>query len=1080
MKKLLTLYLILNTYISIAQQQYTFTNYTQEQGLPSGTIRGIYKDTTGYLWLTSEEGIARFDGYNFKAFRHNPDDGTSLPTDIAWYGAFPRYGDIYFETQGRFCKYIPATESFTFKLPFGDTLDLFRINEVKGISDHYWALSKFSVFKISKVCTQRFALPYPIAPKDWRVIASADTRMLLSTNSIGKTHLLFLDEKLKTITEIKIPKSDVIKDSSTFADVFLIGHDFYLINKKTVFRFNSVTRAFECHFDLKNTGNFDNAFPFYLPLNDSLVFIRSQKGFLIIINIRTSEEKMVVVNKKITEQTLTDKMILSCTADNIGGVWLGTAQMGILHYNLSTGELTQYIHEPGNSNSLPGNMIDKILADENGVIWASCFGQGLIKMEPVTALFKTTVPATDKDSYTEGQGWSANIRSFLETNDGYWIATMKGLFSYSSQTHQFINIQSLCPGNIETRSGYDDDRLLSKSFSFGSLARDHAGNVWIGTWYGELVIYNTRLKHSFSIRPQPLKVKNERIFRNLFCDRKNRMWISTLGTGICIVDCNTLNFEKIHEIKFEYSFPDANDSTAIPPATVFVVSEDAQGNIWAGTENGLCRYNEQTKKWKRYFNIPGNENSLHNSNVRSLCLDKKGNLWIGTNGGGLNRYNKEQDNFTQFTKANGLPDDRIYTLVCDNNGMLWMGTNYGLCRFNPIDFSCKNFSDKDGIQNYEYNTGAAIKLKDGTLLIGGITGYNIIDPDKIENDKSIPQVVISSFKVFDKETPIGDGHLNLNFDENRLSFEFAALSYFRNQKNRYAYMLEGVDHDWIFSDKRRYVTYSKLEPGNYTFKVKACNSDGVWNEAGTQLQITITPPWWKQTWFMILCIMVGAAIIYLIDRMQRNRKKQMEEVRARISRDLHDDIGSTLQSISVMSEIARMKSKSDNMQESMPFIEKIGSASRDMVEKMNDIVWAVNPQNDNFENIILHMRAFGGELLAGKDIALHFKTDSGLNSIKLTMEKRKSFFLVYKEALNNAYKYSCAKNVKVEISKTNHTLKLVVEDDGVGFNMNENHLKIGGNGLKNMNTRAAELNGSISITSEPGHGTKVSLTVNLK
>ncbi|MBK7809795.1 MAG: tetratricopeptide repeat protein [Saprospiraceae bacterium] len=231
---------------------------------------------------------------------------------------------------------------------------------------------------------------------------------------------------------------------------------------------------------------------------------------------------------------------------------------------------------------------------------------------------------------------------------------------------------------------------------------------------------------------------------------------------------------------------------------------------------------------------------------------------------------------------------------------------------------------------------------------------------------------------------------------------------------------------------------------------------------------------------IILLFLTGTAILFFIDRTKRNRMKQLEAVRGSISRDLHDDIGSTLQSISVMSEIARMKSTSGGSQESIPFLEKIGRASRDMMEKMNDLVWAVSPQNDNFENIIYHMRAFGGELLAGKDIALHFKSDSDLNSIILSMEKRKSFFLVYKEALNNIYKYSGAKNVTVEISKTNHKLNLVVLDDGVGFNMNENHLKIGGNGLKNMNARAAELNGTISITSAPGKGTTVSLMVNLK
>jgi class 3 adenylate cyclase len=250
--------------------------------------------------------------------------------------------------------------------------------------------------------------------------------------------------------------------------------------------------------------------------------------------------------------------------------------------------------------------------------------------------------------------------------------------------------------------------------------------------------------------------------------------------------------------------------------------------------------------------------------------------------GGLNRYNKEQDNFTHFTTENGLVNDQIYSLVCDNNGMLWMGTNSGLCRFNPMDYSCKNFSEKDGIQNYEYNTGAAIKLKDGTLLIGGIAGYNIINPDKIENKKlALPVVVISSFKIFDRETPTGDGHLKLSFKENSISFEFAGLSYYRNQENHYAYKLEGVDRDWIKSGTRRYVSYSKLQPGDYTFKVKASNTDGMWNETGAQLQITITPPWWKTSWakFSFVLFVVGSSIGYYRYRTHAFRVRQRELVK---------------------------------------------------------------------------------------------------------------------------------------------------------------------------------------------------------
>ena len=1076
MKKLLTYSFLLLTVCAFAQQQYTFTNYTQEQGLPSGTIRGIYKDTTGYIWFTSEGSLSRFDGYSYKTYRYNPDIPTGLPSAAFWEAAFPRYGDIYFSDKESYLYFNPATESFS--TPFKDAGEIISVNEAKGVEDCYWFRSEDAIYRKSKNGTERYTLP-GVWPLGTQMIPSPGNSCMFFNE--GTKELLYFDYQTKQFSTPKILDSRGMEDSSSVAEVIFTDHHFYLFTAHRLYRFDSATKSFVWQLDLKRTGNFDYQFRPYLSFNDSIVVIRSKSCYINILNIRTGVEKLVCVNKKIPEAELNDGFILTTVADHNGGVWIGTNNMGLIHYNLFTGQQEQYIHEPANSNSLPGNFITWVKPDDNGVVWASCYGYGIVKMEPVSALFKTAIPVvTKKSSSLQGGAWSENIRCFLGTEDGYWIGTMNGLFAYSNQTREFTNLSNLCPVSTPDNNVYDTE--FTKAFPVGSLAEDHSGNVWIGTWFGELVVYNPTLKKSFPFRrPQPLKDREKYgIFRNLYCDHKNRMWISTQEAGISIVDCNALNFENVNEATFEYNFPDAKDTTALQPGIAFVVTEDAEGHIWAGTENGLCRYNEQTKKWKRYYNIPGNENSIHNNNVRSLCLDKKGALWIGTNGGGLNRYNKEQDNFTHFTIEDGLVDDQVYSLVCDQNGMLWMGTNHGLCRFNPMDYSCKNFSKKDGIQNYEYNTGAALKLKDGTLLIGGITGYNIIEPNKIENKKSAPPtVVIASFKVFDKETPIGNHIIALKYKENTLTFEFAALSYFQNHDNHYAYMLEGVDHDWIFSDTRRYVTYSKLAPGQYTFKVKASNSDGVWNETGTQLQITITPPWWQRTWFVLLCFLVTIAIIYFINRYEQNRKKQLEAIRARISRDLHDDMGSTLQSISVMSEMARMKSQSDNQKESIPFIEKIGSASREMVEKMNDIVWAVNPANDQFENIILHMRAFGGELLAGKDIALHFKADSGLNGIRLSMEKRKSFFLVYKEALNNVYKYSNAKNVNVEISKTNHTLKLVVQDDGVGFNMHDDRLKTGGNGLKNMNTRATELNGTISIASETGKGTKVSLTVNL-
>ncbi len=871
-KLLLTLGVCFLCAAAFAQQQYTITNYTQEQGLPSGTIRGIYKDTTGYIWFTSEGSVARFDGYNYKTYRHNPDVSSSLPKNFVWEGAFPKFGDIYFGMKETNFSFNPASESFT--APFGGSVEIFSIDEAKGVKDCYWLRAKNAIYRISKTGTERFALPYD-RPFASQMIASTDNDCMLFIEHTKD--VLFFDYQTKQFSKPKILDRTGMEDSSSVVEVIFTGNNFYLFTSKSLYRFDSTSNSFVWHLDLKRTGNFDYVFRPYSVFNDSLVVIRSQTGYINIFNIRTGEEKLFYVNKKLPERELNDRFILESVPDNKGGLWIGTNNMGLIYYNVFTGELEQYIHEPTNSNSLPGNFAFAVLPDENGVVWASCFGHGIVKMEPVRALFKKAIPVATKKTNT----WTENIRGFIGTEDGYWVATLNGLFSYSNQTREFSNLNYLCPVSDPDNSNISPE--FAASYPIGSFAEDRSGNYWIGTWYGELVVYNTKLNQPFPFRrPQPMKDREaDGVFRNLYCDSKNRMWISTKGAGISMVDCNALNYENINEAKFQYNFHDEKDSTSLAAGIVFIVTEDADGNIWAGTENGLCRYNEQTKKWKRYVNIPGNEKSIHNSNVRSLCLDKKGTLWIGTNGGGLNRYNKEQDNFTHFTIENGLADDQIYTLLCDNNGMLWMGTNHGLCRFNPEDYSCKNFTDKDGIQNYEYNTGAALKLKDGTLLFGGVAGYNIIDPDKIENKKSKPPVVvITSFKIFDKETPLGNNNLRLNYNENNLAIEFAALSYFQNQDNHYAYMLQGVDHNWIFSDTRRYISYSQLKPGDYTFKVKACNSDGVWNETGAQLHFIITPPWWKTTWARILfaLIIVGSAVGYYRYRTHalRARHKELE------------------------------------------------------------------------------------------------------------------------------------------------------------------------------------------------------------
>ncbi len=852
--------------VSFAQQQYTFTNYTQEQGISSGSIRGMFKDTTGYLWLYSEEGVSRFDGYNFKTFRHNPDDSTSLADNSVWTGNMTINGDIYFETNSGFQVYNPRTESFSKSFPNG-------INESPKVSFKlkndplaYYLITPYNLIRVTNTTYDSYPIPdNKSAPYMYQATDSVNHIIV----GLGSVAYLF-DADHKKFKKIIILNSNGQPDSTIIDYQYM--HDektFFAISKTHLYKFDMATRKFSPDFTLEYLNNTGELIYGFTVAYNQYLLVFANSGLIFRVSVKDGSEKIITLNKRIPEQELKDRFFDRGYIDEKGLLWISSRGMGLFRIDPVTEEVEQFIHEPGNSNSLVSNASDIALPDENGVIWVGCFGKGLVKMEPVVAVLKSAIPAEDKTKVTSG-GFNENIRAFLETENGYWIGTLKGLYNYGEDKNEYTELSALF------------SRKMSSDGRIGTFARDHSGNIWIGTWYGELIIRNEKSGKQISLMmPYPERDMgyNAGIFRDLHCDRKNAMWIATYGGGTYKINIADLNFEDPSAIKISSILFNEKDAASISSNKVFAFTEDADGNIWAGSENGLNRLDVTTNKWIRYYNIPGDEKSLHNNNVRSFAFDKKGMLWIGTNGGGLNRYNKAENNFTHFTMENGLPNDAIYELLCDNNGMLWLGTNRGLCRFDPVDFTCKNFTEKDGIQNYEYNTGAALKLKNGNLLIGGVAGYNIIDPDKIEDKQSTaPVVVISSFKIFDREQSPGNNQFELNYKQNSFVFEFAALSYYRNQDNRYAYMMEGIDTSWIYCDHRRYVSYSNLTPGDYAFKVKASNSEGVWNETGAQIVITINPPWWKTIWARILfgIIIACAAIGYYRYRTHALRERQKE------------------------------------------------------------------------------------------------------------------------------------------------------------------------------------------------------------
>jgi len=354
-------------------------------------------------------------------------------------------------------------------------------------------------------------------------------------------------------------------------------------------------------------------------------------------------------------------------------------------------------------------------------------------------------------------------------------------------------------------------------------------------------------------------------------------------------------------VQFTHYKHDPDNPNSLSTDHVFSIYEDRSGTLWIGTwGGGLNKFDREIEQFTHYRHDSNNPNSLSNDLVRSIYEDRSGTLWIGTQGGGLNKFDREKEQFIHYREKDGLPNDVIYGILEDNNNYIWLSTNKGISKFNPKTEEFRNYDVKDGLQGDEFNGGAYFQSEDGRLFFGGMNGINTFHPDSLRDNEHIPPVVVTDFKIFNKSVTIQSSgseegmpflpvHISetdeilLSYKESVFSFEFSALHYSVPGKNQYAYMMEGFDEDWVYTDaKRRFATYTNLDAGEYTFKVKASNSDGIWNEKGSKIKIIITPPYWQTWWFRMLSMITIVALVITAHRLRtkdietRNKTLQKE------------------------------------------------------------------------------------------------------------------------------------------------------------------------------------------------------------
>ncbi|RSK40092.1 sensor histidine kinase [Hymenobacter perfusus] len=746
---------------------------------------------------------------------------------------------------------------------------------------------------------------------------------------------------------------------------------------------------------------------------------------------------------------------LCCTAQN--QLWIGTTA-GLSALEPATGRLTTYRHQPSQPWSLPSDAVQSIFQDKTGLLWIAT-DKGVVRFEGRPSAFRMLpLPAPP-----------SGVWAVLEAPDGaVWAGT---------ETQGLVRVGPAAGQRRQFRHEPRQPGSLSQDY-VRALCLDRAGRLWVGTQNQGLECLEPgagRFRHFRHQARDPASLGDDFV-RALYEDSRGRIWVGTEG-GLSQYTPATGRFRTFRH--------DPANAASLSNNFVRVMLQDRRRDVlWIGTGGGgLNCLDLRTGRFRSYQANARNPRSLSSNFVRSLLQDQAGTLWIGTEGGGLCRLDDAATGrFTTYREPQGLPNDVVYGLLQDMQGYLWLSTNRGLARFQPRTHAVITFNQRDGLGQDEYNAGAACQGRNGQLYFGGINGLVVFQPAGIQPNTQVPPVVLTGLRRLNQPLELPDTTiterrtLRLTPQDYVFTLEFAALNYRQPEKNRYAYLLEGFDPDWIPAGTRREATYSNLDPGMYTFRVRATNNDGVWNPVGAALRIIVNPPWYRSWWFRIGLSWVLFAVLFLLYRLRVRQLLALEQVRHGIARDLHDDMGSTLSSISILSQVARHHQRQNRPEQAAAVLEQIGDSSRRMLDAMDDIVWAINPAHDGLDDVTARMRRLASEVLESAGIEFTFRADAALQSLRFDMRARREFFLLFKEAINNLAKYARCRHAAITLEYRQGHLLLTVQDDGVGFDQ-QAPAQGGGNGLTNMRTRAAALHGELTIRTAPGQGTTLLLSV---
>jgi len=807
----------------VASQRIRFERISVEHGLSQSTVNCMLQDSKGFMWFGTEDGLNKYDGHTFTVYVHDPEDPNSLGNDTVLSLYEDRSGVLWIGTRGG---------------------GLDRLDRETGQWRHY--------------------LNDPDSPdgffKNWIVSIDEDREGTLWVGTYGGGLYQF-DRQTEQFTcfcdELPPDILTVYEDRAGDLWVGTESAGLYKLDRAT-----GQFAHYRHHPDDPHSLGSDRVTSIYEDRSGAL-WIGTILGGLDRLD-REAERFVHYQNDPNDPHSLSYHVVASIYEDRSGTLWIGTGGGGIDRFDRATGRFTHYQNDPGDSNSLSSNTVMSIVEDRSGVLWIGTMGGGLNRVDRSTEPFRHY--QSDPD---DTNSLSNNVvRAIWEDQAGMlWIGTDGALDRFDRETGQWLHY----------REDSDDPRSLSRSASVRAILEDQSGVLWVGVFGGGLNRFDRETEH-FAY------YLDDRDVGSLYQDRQGVLWIGTHGEGLFAFDRET-------GVRRHYTYPDSLSSDVVR-----VVIQDRSDALWVATDGGLDRWDRDTAQWRHYRHDPDDPRSLSPGFVISAYEDRSGALWVGTLGGGLNRFDPQTGTFTHYREQDGLANDEVYGILeddvpPDNGGPnLWLSTNNGLSKFNPRTETFENYKVHGGLGINKFMWGAYHQSGSGEMFLGGVNGFVAFHPDRIRENSYVPPIVLTSLTRDGKDVDVGQAvegltEVTFRWPDNAFEFEFAALSYAQPERNQYAYMLEGFDEDWIYIGTRRSGRYTNLPGGPYTLRLKGSNNDGVWNEEGASIAVTIVPPFWATGWFrgIMAVVLVGSAVgayrlrVRSIEARSRALEDQVEE-----------------------------------------------------------------------------------------------------------------------------------------------------------------------------------------------------------